>query len=108
MKSDPELKQIAIDLFHNKIFSSEHLKNEGDLGRVFIALRMMKPEQLKEFKKKEVCFIYEYLDKVAPRSVNGMPVFFSLKYLNREETQKTFKFYNEYKTQQQEFMGAKR
>ena len=41
--------------------------------------------------------IYEYLSEAGPMSVNGKPTFFSLKYLNKEDTEKMIDYYYQYK-----------
>jgi hypothetical protein len=35
------------------------------------------------------------MDKAGPRCINGMPVFGSFKYLNKDDTEKMLKYYNE-------------
>jgi len=57
-------------------------------------------QEYKIFKKVflgNIGLIYEYLDQAGPTSVNGMPTFFSLKYLNISDAEKMFVFYEKYK-----------
>ncbi len=47
---------------------------------------------------KDIGLVYEYLDAfTSPMAVNGKPVFFSARFLNREDTKKMFEFYEQYK-----------
>jgi hypothetical protein len=47
----------------------------------------------------KIGFVYEYLDSpnVSPRGVNGYPCFFSVRFLNKEDTAMMFEFYEKYK-----------
>lgn len=95
-KTGEELKQVALDLFKGIIFSDRHLINEPNmLTSVFMVLPMLDKEKLEELKNNDVHFIFEYLDKALPRSINGCPAFMSLQYLDKDDTEKMFKYYRE-------------
>lgn len=96
MKTDEELKQIAQDIHKGLIFSIGHIENPADTPSVFMPLHFMSDEAIGDLAKKEP-FIYEYLDKASPRSVNGLPVFISFQYLVKEETKKMNGYYNKIK-----------
>jgi hypothetical protein len=49
-----------------------------------------------EVKLKSIGLIYEYLSAALPISVNGKPIFFSLRLLNHDDTKKMFEYYNQY------------
>jgi hypothetical protein len=107
MKAHEELKQIAMDLVDGKIFSDRHLgeSNQSMLGSVFMpivlgAFSKMTEEELKEGK---VSFIYEYLSEAGPMAVNGMPTFFSMRVLNKEETEIMFEYHDKYASLKEEF-----
>ena len=107
MKTKEELKQIAIDLADGKIFSDRHIR-EGDsksIGTVFMPLILGAFGDMTEEEQKagKVTFIYEYLDKAGPRSINGMPCFFSCQILNREETELMFELHEKYVALKKEF-----
>jgi hypothetical protein len=94
MRPEPELKQIATELWQGKIFCDLNIRpheRERMLTAIFMPLVFMNQEQIDEFKKPgAVGLIYEYFDKSAPRSVNGYPIFFSLRTLNVKETEWVF------------------
>lgn len=93
-KTDDELKNIAKDLVEGKIFTDRHIQDPKDVMLVFEVLAFLTDEQNKDFqeaiKSGEIALIYEYMDKAAPRSVNGMPIFFSCRTLTKDETEKVF------------------
>ena len=78
-KTDDELKGIAKDLWAGRIFSDRHINSLKDdsnvLGMVFMPMVFISNETRKKLSNLKVSFIYEYLDKASPRSINGMPVF---------------------------------
>lgn len=42
--------------------------------------------------------VYEYLSEAGPMAVNGKPTFFSLRLLNKVDTEKMFEYYEQYKS----------
>lgn len=101
MKTNEELKQIAKDYYAGKIFSDQNLKNPNDLRSVFMAIGLMGKDQLTKFHKKassgEIAFLYEYMNNAAPRSVNGMPGFFSFRTLSQVEFDKMHGYWKDIK-----------
>lgn len=54
----------------------------------------------KEFQEKQLTsigLVYEYLDKAGPMAINGLPIFYSLRLLNKTDTDKMFDYYFKYK-----------
>lgn len=87
-KTDEELKQIALDIIKGNIFGSHCLSDLTDAPSVFMALNFLSKEDLDGMQKANIIFFYEYLDKAGPRSVNGMPMFYSCNMLNLEDYNK--------------------
>lgn len=54
-------------------------------------------EYYQEHRVKSIGLVYEYLSEAGPMSVNGKPTFFSLRLLNKADTEKMFDYYNQYK-----------
>lgn len=54
-------------------------------------------EYYQEHQVKSIGLVYEYLSAAGPMSVNGKPTFFSLRLLNKVDTEKMFEYYNQYK-----------
>lgn len=104
-KTDEELRQIAVDIYDGKIFTSQHLSESEQnlMPMVFMPLALMDRETFKSLS--EVGMVYEYLDKAGPRSVNGCPSFFSMHTLTSDETVKVNDFFESYGSMKQQFMG---
>jgi hypothetical protein len=96
-RTDADLKQIAEDLYSGKIFCDQHLENYEQLRFVFMPLGLGGAEFLQTLIDAKAKFIFEYLDKAGPRSVNGYPSFFSFQYLNGEDVAKMFGYYEKIK-----------
>jgi hypothetical protein len=97
MKNKKELEQIAKDLFHDKLFTNRHIKNPEDVAMVFMPLALMTKKQLLALKKKKIGMIFEHMDKAAPRSINGMPCFFSMQVLSEDDTKIVIELYQKLK-----------
>ena len=97
MKTDEELKQLANDIFHGVVFTSNHVPpgEEIMLGSIFMPLMLMTEEGQKDFLEKKPFMVYEYMDQAGPRSVNGYPMFMSLKFLIEDEYKKVVEYYKE-------------
>ncbi len=100
MKTDQELKQLAKDFVHDKVFSTRHeplFSHPENASQVFMPLVFMDKKAMDAFIAKKPEMLYEYLDKAGPRSVNGMPGFTSFQWLNQEEYLKFAEYHNKYK-----------
>lgn len=94
MRTNEELKQIAVDLYSNNIFSSAHMEGEEENIKLhFTPLCFLNEEQLKEMEEKDIVFIYEYVSEAGPQSLDGKPVFFSFRSLSRKEAVIMFEYY---------------
>jgi len=106
-KSEKDLKQIAMDLYENKIFSDRHLMQANQthmIGSVFMPIMLGAFKDLTEEELKErVGMVYEYYDQAGPRGINGFPCFFSLRVLSPKETEKMFMYFEEYKKVKEAF-----
>jgi hypothetical protein len=96
-RTDADLKQIAEDLYSGKIFCDWHLRNKEDCRFVFMPIGIGGEGIFQTLIDAKAEFLFEYLDKAGPRSVNGYPSFFSLQYLNGEDTAKMFGYYEKIK-----------
>ena len=89
--SDAEIKQLAVDFHHGKIFCDRHIANVYDIPMVFMILSLMDDKARKTFVADNPGLLYEYLEAAGPRSINGMPIFLSMRMLSQEDTDKLFK-----------------
>jgi hypothetical protein len=100
---DKDLKQIAVDLYEGRIFTDRHLDDPKDVGMVFMPIMLGAFSGKTEEELKKIGLVYEYLSEAGPRSVNGMPMFYSCKILDNEETKIMFNHYDRYKIMKEEF-----
>lgn len=100
MKTDEELRQIALDMHLGKIFSDRHCPTPDMIRSVFMILAFMEEAQIKELQERNIDFFYEYVSEAGPMAVNGMPTFFSVRMLNKGETVKMFEYYKKFKEAQ--------
>lgn len=101
-KTLEELKQIAMDIYDQKVFIDRYCRPE-EIGMVFmpIILGCFK-DQDKEYLE-DIGLIYEYYSEAGPRGINGKPTFTSLKLLSKGDTNIMFDYYNEYKELKDKF-----
>ena len=97
MRTDEELKQIALDLHGKKIWTDRHCRSAQELKMSFMLIGFMDEAAMKKLEEDKVNFIFEYLDKAGPMAVNGMPVFMSMECLTEPETAKMFEYYEKIK-----------
>lgn len=121
--TDEELKQIAKDIYHDKIFTNRHIQRgqeylissifmvvlfmghinwptdetrESKLIRIF--LEDLEVEHGKRYNKwiNEVGLFYEYYSDSSPCSINSYPTFISCRFLSKTDTDRMNKFYDIY------------
>jgi len=100
--TDDELKQLAKDIHGNRVFTIRHIRPQDLsrlLGMVFMPLSLMNDKHMDDLTEKlgEKGMVYEYLSEAGPRAVNGYPVFFSLRAMDTDETEKVWGYVKELK-----------
>jgi len=76
-KTDEELKQIAVDLLHGQIYSTQHqflIDNPDMIPSVFLPLALMTPEVSKDFLARKPAMIFEYINKAGQEVLMVSPV----------------------------------
>lgn len=107
-RPDEDLKRIASDLAHGKIFTTQHqylIDHPDNISTVFMPLSFMKPEDSKEFWEKRPGMLFEALENANSRSVDGLPIFFSMQVLNEADAKKVFDYYQEIKKAETQALG---
>ena len=92
--TDKELKDIAISIHDGKIFTDRHCKEAISSSFIVIALGGL--SKMRKRERDNIGLIYEYINKAGPMAINGNPVFFSMRKLTIRQTERMFKFYDEY------------
>ena len=84
-KSNIEIKRLAMDVLGGRVFTS---KQSNDPTLVFMALAFASGDEIDELITilGPRGILYEYLDNAGPRSINGLPTFFSFNVLSSEDT----------------------
>ena len=88
VKTDEELKQLALDIFQGLVFTDRHLSDVRDIQTVFMPLFFMDEASMERLKADDPGLIYEYISEASPVSANGLPSFFSMKILSQDEAKK--------------------
>lgn len=99
-RPEHELKQIALDLFKDKIFTDRHIpENQQDqlLPRIFFPIGFGGFSDFSREDINDIGLIFEYLTEAGPRAINDFPMFFSLQILNKHDAEIVLNYYNEFK-----------
>ena len=85
-----EIKELATDTFKEKVFFSTMLReiDKHLLTSIFMPVMFMDNIQIKQLEKDEVVGFYEYFEKALPRSINGYPMFMSMKSITKDDLEK--------------------
>ena len=85
VKTDEEIKQLVMDVAGGSVFCDWMIPDgagKNTISMVFMPLALMDGEAMKSLMEDECSMVYEYMEKAGPRSINGMPGFFSFQFLN--------------------------
>ncbi len=82
--TEDELRSLAKDIFRGSIFTSDQCPSDM-LGSVFMITVFLDDAVRAEWTLRDVTMLFEDVSKSAKMSVNGYPVFFSCRSINREE-----------------------
>ena len=91
-KTDNELEHLAQDIVAGRVFhtfyQSREIAASGlHLYSIFLPLMFMDEESRKHIHDNKLLF-YEYLSEAGPRSCNGLPMFFSCRYISIEDVER--------------------
>lgn len=90
MKTNAELRELAQGIAEGRVFTDWHLHTDTEIDLlqiIFMPLALMSEDQFESFKAKEPYLLYEYMSAALPRGINGYPVFTSIQYLTKQETE---------------------
>jgi hypothetical protein len=94
-----EIKQLATDIFQNKVFTDRHIpSNQRDIiPSVFMVIALGGLANCSKSYVKDIGMIYEYLDKASPTGINGYPIFVSVRLASKADAEKVWELYNQMK-----------
>lgn len=86
-RSNTEIRELALGVLSGTVFATWmiHESDANLLGSIFMPLLLMSSIDRKTFERDNIVHFYESIEKSAPRSINGYPIFFSMKLLNEED-----------------------
>jgi len=99
MRDDKDLKQLAKDLLADKLFTTCHLR-KGDeklVSSIFMPLMFIDEKQRDEMEAEKVEVLFEYISEANPRSINGYPMFMTMRTMNKEEWEKVIEYHDKMK-----------
>jgi hypothetical protein len=85
--SEEELKKLAQEIVDGKVFTDRDLRKADQAGGFMLTMVFM-PLALMENPAAFVAdagLLYEYWDQAGPRSINGYPMFFSVRKIIRKD-----------------------
>lgn len=83
--TDDKLKEFVLGLCDGKVFTSEHCNSPDDIRRVFMVVGLGGLSNIPQEQLQNVGILWEWLDKAGPRSINGMPMFLSVRLMHKED-----------------------
>jgi hypothetical protein len=96
-RTDAELEQLAQDIIAGKVFTSMQVEHTSQIPMVFMIMSFLSADDVEWMKAHGISFMYEYMDKASPRSVNGYPCFLSMQYLDGKDADRLGRRYDEIK-----------
>lgn len=90
--SESELKDLAMAMRAGTVFSSDHIPPHGRnmLGSVFMPLLLGGRNIQRSIAIHNFTLFYENLSEAGPRSINGMPCFFSVRMLKEKDHKRLY------------------
>ena len=94
-RSKKKIKEIALALYKGEIFTSMQVRENDQnlLGSIFMPLLFSEQELIDWMKDNKITVFYEYLSEAGPRSINGYPIFFSMKMMDDKDWQAVYTQY---------------
>jgi len=89
-RTSEEQEKLAWDIIGGQVFGTWNIPKGSDPTFPFLVLTLMSVEERQELITEGVVACYEYISEAGPRSVNGMPCFFSVRFLNKEDCKAVF------------------
>lgn len=92
--TDDQLRELVCAYVDRRIFTLHDIhpnSREHLAGMVFMPLALGAFAGYNEASLKKIGTIYEYLDKAGPRSINGYPIFFSLRIVHVKDWERALK-----------------
>lgn len=101
-KSNREIRELAAGFRAGSLFGSWMIQPESMITNVFMCLLFMDDIQKKMMQRDDIVHVYGYMKDAGPMAINGMPIFYSMYMLSREDVDRI----KEAMKQLEAFMGG--
>jgi hypothetical protein len=88
------------NVVENRDIVADYIGNEEELLKAYKKDKKLAKKAQKYYEENflsSIGLIYEFITEAGPRSINGLPMFTSVKFLNREDASKMFEHFNLYR-----------
>ena len=84
---EQDLRQFVLDFCDGKLFTSRQIKQNDSrlLMTIFMPLALGALAGRSQAYYKQVGLLWEYLNAAAPQSINGYPIFFSMRIMHLDD-----------------------
>ena len=91
-KTNKEIRKLALDLMGGQVFGSWQLQEyeQNMLASIFMPLMLMSDVQRKQMVADNITHLYGNMSDAAPRSINGLPMFFSMYMLTSDDLKRVY------------------
>lgn len=89
--SDAELRAFVVECCSGQIFTSAHITDPELLGMVFMPITFGAFENARREYLEEIGVVWERMSAAGPRSINGMPCFFSMHIMHKDDWDRALK-----------------
>ena len=90
MRTDAELRRLALDIMGGSVFTDRHIRPEDRslLSSIFLPLSFLRRDQVENMRKHEVTVFFAPMTEAGSRGINGYPSFMTMHTLVRQEAEK--------------------
>lgn len=106
IRTDEELRQLALDIVEGKVFGSWMVPNDEGMTAFRIITMFLGPDDYARMRERKVVGLFEYLDKAGPLSVNGLPSFMSMQLIYQVEVDRLNTYIEQLRVMRAQFFGA--
>ena len=87
---EEQVNQLALDLVDDKIYTDRHVDNFDLIPQIFLPIALGALANVREEDIKRIGFCYSRIENknMAPRTVNGHPIFWSVAFVNQGDAKK--------------------
>lgn len=89
--SEKDRRKFVVDFMFGKIYTSQMIENEcwdTMMLMVFMPLALGAIQELTPEEAADIGIIWEYTDNASPRSINGHPIFLSMRIMHKVDWNK--------------------